>query len=98
MTRIAESVIPAANTDTLLYANTTTNGAAVNISVCHKTGSVDAAYIAIGSGSSPEDKDWIVYNSSSFVQRAGEIMKSGEKIWVKSNSGNVSFRVCGVAS
>ena len=88
---------PAANTVTLLYTQAGIGGT-VNISACRQKNDNAMVGVAItpNVSSSPANADWIVFNDTSFIQRFGERIDAGWKIWVISNTGTVSFRVCSV--
>lgn len=74
----------------------------VNICVCNTNATVVIVNVAIGTGGAPAAGDYIEYqcsiNPGKPLERTGFVLIAGEKIWVRSNTANVSVRVHGIAA
>lgn len=89
----------AANTDTLLYTVPASTRATVNIRVANRNSSAAKIRVAIGSGASPALDDYMDYDipvpENGILEDTGIVCGAGEKVWVRSDLGNVSVRVHG---
>jgi hypothetical protein len=89
----------AINTPELIYTVPTAATATVNVSVCNCANTNVAIRIAISTGSTPVDADWIEYDAAvsgnGGIERAGLVLSAGEKVFVQANSASVSARVHG---
>lgn len=89
----------AANTDTLLYTVPVDTVATVNIRIANRNNNPVAVRVAIGSGASPTAGDYIDYDvlipANWILEDTGFVCSAGEKVWVRSDTANVSARIHG---
>lgn len=88
-----------AATDTLLGAALDEN-MVVNITLCNRGSASVKVRIAIGTGASPVNADYLEYDfpviPNGVLERTGIAVSSGEKIWVRSDLATVSARAFGL--
>ena len=93
------SVNLVADTDTLVYTVPAGKVSTVNIRVCNRNASGIAISVAVGSGGSPATTDYIDYETvvpaKGMLEDTAVVCSAGEKIWVRSNTKDVSVRVHG---
>lgn len=89
----------AAATVTLLYTVPASTRATVNIRVANRNASAAKIRVAIGTGASPDAADYVDYDitvpGNGILEDTGIVCGAGEKIWVRSDTANVSVRVHG---
>ena len=88
-----------AATDTLLFTASVTPQT-FNVRFANRNASAVKVRVAIGSGASPANTDYVDYDISipanGILEDTGLVASSGEKIWVRSDSANVSARAHGM--
>ena len=93
------SVDLAATTDTLLFTSAATPQV-FNVRFANRNASVVKIRVAIGTGASPATKDYVDYDISvpanGILEDTGLVATNGEKIWVRSDTANVSVRAHGM--
>lgn len=69
----------------------------LNVRFCNRNADNVAVQLAIGTGSSPANADYLDYNTSVYraLEDTGIVCSAGEKIWVQSDTANTSVRVFG---
>lgn len=87
-----------AGVDTLLF--TASANQAFNIRFANRNNTSVAIRVAIGTGSAPAATDYVDYDvtvqAHGILEDTGLVCSSGEKIWVRSNTANVSARAHGM--
>lgn len=88
-----------ANTDTLLFTVADTPQT-FNVRFANRNTSSIKIRVAIGMGAAPAVADYIDYDVSvppnGIVEDTGIVASSGEKVWVRSDTANVSVRAHGM--
>jgi hypothetical protein len=91
-----------AGVDTLLYTVPSGKVATANIRVANRNPETINVSVAIGTGGSLANYDYITFNTPveaySILEEIAVMMSPNEKVWVRSNLGSVSVRVHGVES
>lgn len=89
----------AATADTLLYTVPANTVATINIRAANRNSVQCGIRIAIGSGASPVNADYISYDipvyAKDITEETGIVCGAGEKVWARSDLANVSVRVHG---
>ena len=89
----------AAATDTLLFTAATTPQV-FNVRFANRNTTAVKVRIAIGTGASPATTDYIDYDvtipANGILEDLGQVATSGEKVWARSDTANVSVRAFGV--
>lgn len=89
----------AATTDTLLFTAGVTPQT-FNVRFANRNGSTVKIRVAIGAGGAPATTDYVDYDVSvpanGILEDVGLVASSGEKIWVRSDTANVSVRAHGM--
>lgn len=89
----------AAATDTLLFTAGATPQT-FNVRFANRNPTAVKIRVAIGTGASPVAMDYVDYDISipgnGILEDTGLVATSGEKIWVRSDSANVSVRAHGM--
>lgn len=90
------SVDLVANTDTLLYENTTSSVVTANVRFCNRNNSDIKVRIAVGNGGAPAPADYVTYDTptaaNGVLDDTGRRVDPGEKVWVRANFNSVSVR------
>lgn len=88
-----------AATDTLLFTATVGKVTTLNIRFANRNASNVKIRLAIGAGASPALKDYMSYDltmiGGGIVEDTGIVLSAGEKVWVRSDTANVSVRAHG---
>lgn len=88
----------AATTDTLLF--TAAVAQVFNVRFANRNGTAVKVRVAIGTGGAPAAADYVTYDASvasgSILEDTGLVCSVGEKVWVRSDTDNVSARAHGV--
>src|SRR5437868_14417813 len=88
----------AAATDTLLFTAGATQ--TFNVRFANRNASAVKVRVAIGTGASPAATDYVDYdvtvNANGILEDTGLVCSSGEKVWVRSDTANVSARAHGM--
>lgn len=90
----------AATTNTLLYTVPASTVTTANVRVCNRNAAASVKVrVAIGTGASPATTDYIEYDTAipanGILEDTGVVLAAGEKVWVYSDTANVSVRVHG---
>lgn len=89
----------AANTDTLLGGALDEN-MVVNVQLCNRGAASVKVRVAFGTGVAPVAADWVEYDTTippnGVLERTGQSLSTGEKIWVRSDTATVSARAHGL--
>lgn len=89
----------AATTDTLLFTAGVTPQT-FNIRFANRNTSAVKVRVAIGTGASPAAADYVDYDVSilanGILEDTGLVASSGEKVWARSGTANVSVRAHGM--
>jgi hypothetical protein len=89
-----------AATDTLLYTVPASVTATVNIRIANRNSGSIKVRVAVGSGASPAATDYLSYDATvpanSMYEDTAVVLTTGEKVWVRSDTANVSARVHGI--
>lgn len=89
----------AAATDTLLFTAGVTPQT-FNVRFANRNATPVKVRVAIGTGASPAVADYVDYDVSilgnGILEDTGLVASSGEKVWVRSNTANVSVRAHGM--
>ena len=89
----------AAGADTLVYTVPANTLATANIRVVNRNASVVKIRVAIGTDASSDAADYIDYDVSvpanGILEDTGIVCGAGEKVWVRSDTSNVTARVHG---
>ena len=84
---------------TLLYTVPLNTVATVNVRFSNKNAASAKIRLAIGSGSSPVDGDYLSYDQSipanGIIEDTGIVCSAGEKVWGYSAANGVNIRVHG---
>lgn len=91
----------AANTDTDLTGGVgVTENMVVNVCLVNRGTAFVKVRVAIGTGVSPANTDYLEYDTimlaNGVLERTGIVISSGEKIWVRTDTATVSVRVHGL--
>jgi len=93
---------PAATTNTTVYTVPASTVAVVNISVVNRGGSAATVRVALSAGSTPNDDEWIEYNTSvgstSVLERTGVVLDATKNVVVHASSADTSVSVYGLES
>ena len=93
---------PAATTNTTVYTVPASTLAVVNISVVNRGGSAATVRVALSAGSTPNDDEWIEYNTSvgatSVLERTGVVLDTTKNVVVYASSADTSVSVYGLES
>ena len=93
---------PAATTNTTVYTVPASTLAVVNISVVNRGGSAATIRVALSAGSTPNDDEWIEYNTSvgatSVLERTGIVLDTTKNVVVYASSADTSVSVYGLES
>lgn len=88
-----------AATDTLLFTAAATPQT-FNIRFANRNATAVKIRVAIGTGASPAATDYVDYDvniiANGILEDFGLVATSGEKIWVRSDTANVSVRAYGM--
>lgn len=88
----------AAATDTLLF--TAAASQTFNVRFANRNTSAVKVRVAIGTGGAPANTDYVDYDvtiqANGILEDTGLVCSSGEKIWVRSDTANVSVRAHGM--
>lgn len=89
----------AANTDTLLFT-AAASPQTFNVRFANRTNADVKIRVAIGTGGAPAAADYVDYDikllASGILEDTGLVASSGEKVWVRSDTANVSVRAHGL--
>lgn len=89
----------AAATDTLLFTAGATPQT-FNVRFANRNTTAVKVRVAIGTGASPATTDYVDYDvtvlANGILEDTGLVASSGEKVWVRSNTANVSARAHGM--
>ena len=89
----------AATTDTLLFTAGVTPQA-FNVRFANRNATAVKVRVAIGSGASPAATDYVDYDvtipANGILEDTGLVASSGEKVWARSDTANVSVRAHGM--
>ena len=93
---------PAATTNTTVYTVPASTVSVVNISVVNRGGSAATVRVALSAGSTPNDDEWIEYNTSvgatSVLERTGLVLDETKNVVVYASSADTSVSVYGLES
>ena len=93
---------PAATTNTTVYTVPASTVSVVNISVVNRGGSAATVRVALSAGSTPNDDEWIEYNTSvgatSVLERTGVVLDAAKNVVVYASSADTSVSVYGLES
>ena len=88
----------AAATDTLIFTAASTQ--TFNVRFANRNASSVKVRVAIGTGGAPALADYVDYDiavaANGIVEDTGLVASAGEKIWVRSDTANVSARAHGL--
>lgn len=74
----------------------------VNIRLANRSASPVKVRVAIGTGASPATKDYISYDAviatGGIYEDTGFAVSAGEKVWVQTDTANISVRIHGMES
>ena len=88
-----------ATTDTLLFTADVTPQT-FNVRFANRNAAAVKVSVAIGTGASPATADYVDYGvtvlANGILEDTGLVASSGEKIWVRSDTANVSVRAHGM--
>lgn len=97
--KLGEPADLAAGVDTLIYTVPAGTVAAANIRLTNRNSVGIKVRIAVGSGAGPATKDYIEYDApvpaNTPLEDTQVVMSAGEKLWVRSDTANVSARAHG---
>ena len=89
----------AANADTLLYTVPVGTVTTVSVRLCNRGTTQVKLRVAVGSGAAPAASDYIDYDANvpanGILENTGIVMSAREKLWVRSDTTNVSARAHG---
>ena len=87
-------------TDTLLFTAAASKVTTVNVRFANRNPTPVKVRVAIGVGGAPANMDYIDYDVSvianGVLEDTGLVMTAGEKMWVRSDTANVSVRAHGM--
>jgi len=93
---------PAATTNTTVYTVPASTLAVVNISVVNRGGSAATVRVALSAAATPNDDEWIEYNTSvgatSVLERTGVVLDTTKNVVVYASSADTSVSVYGLES
>ena len=93
---------PAATTNTTVYTVPASTLAVVNISVVNRGGSAATVRVALSAAATPNDDEWIEYNTSvgatSVLERTGIVLDTTKNVVVYASSADTSVSVYGLES
>ena len=93
---------PAATTNTTVYTVPASTLAVVNISVVNRGGSAATVRVALSATATPNDDEWIEYNTSvgatSVLERTGVVLDATKNVVVYASSADTSISVYGLES
>ena len=93
---------PAATTNTTVYTVPASTLAVVNISVVNRGGSAATVRVALSAAATPNDDEWIEYNTSvgatSVLERTGVVLDETKNVVVYASSADTSVSVYGLES
>tara|TARA_X000000368_G_scaffold157755_1_gene124295 strand:+ start:283 stop:600 length:318 start_codon:yes stop_codon:yes gene_type:complete len=93
---------PSATTNTTVYTVPASTVSVVNISVVNRGGSAATVRVALSAGSTPNDDEWIEYNTSvgstSVLERTGIVLDATKNVVVYASSADTSISVYGLES
>lgn len=96
--KFASSTLPA-NADTQLHEVPANTINTVNIRLCNRTSNAIRVHIAIGTGATPTDADYIAYNATvppnGILEETGIACSAGEKIWINPGAIGITARIHG---
>lgn len=96
--KFASATLPA-NADTVLHEVPANTINTVNIRLCNRTPNPIRAHIAIGTGATPTDADYIAYNATvppnGILEETGIACSAGEKIWITPTTAGLTARIHG---
>lgn len=91
--------VPAGGTGTLLFT-AGVGGQTFNVRFCNRNGAAVKVRLAIGTGGAPAVADYLDYDVTiqayGILEDTGLVASEGEKVWVRSDTANVSARAHGV--
>lgn len=86
--------------DTLLFTAAASKVTTANVRFANRNASPVKVRLAIGVGASPANTDYIDYDvtviANGIMEDTGLVMTAGEKMWVRSDTANVSVRAHGM--
>ena len=89
----------AANTDTLLFTAGVTPQT-FNVRFANRNTTAVKVRVAIGTGGAPAATDYVDYDvtvlANGILEDTGLVASSGEKVWARSDTANVSVRAHGM--
>lgn len=89
----------AATTNTTVYTVPSSTTATVNIAICNRNGAPVVFRVALSTGGSPTDAEWIEYDEVipgfGIYERTGVVLNAGKRVVVWSTIANVSVSVYG---
>lgn len=95
--KLGSADLPAA-TDTLLF--TATASQTFNVRFANRNASAVKIRVAIGTGANPAMTDYVDYDVSipanGILEDTGLVCSSGEKVWARSDTANVTVRAHGM--
>jgi len=102
MTAISANAAPAAATDTDLYTVPAGNQASINLTAVNRGTDPAKVRIAITDQAGAGSADWIEYDvelagQGDVLHKTGHVLAAGEKIVVRADTADVSFRADGIA-
>lgn len=88
----------AAEADTLIYTVPAGKVATVNVRFANRNAAEVKIRLAIGTGATPAAEDYLDYDVPVILilEDTGLALSAGEKIWVRSDTANVSVRAHGM--
>ena len=93
---------PSATTNTTVYTVPASTLAVVNISVVNRGGSAATVRVALSATATPNDDEWIEYNTSvgatSVLERTGVVLDATKNVVVYASSADTSISVYGLES
>ena len=88
-----------AETDTLLFTSGATPQT-FNVRFANRNSTAVKVRVAIGTGASPTTTDYVDYDvtvlANGILEDTGLVASSGEKVWARSDTANVSVRAHGM--
>ena len=93
---------PSATTNTTVYTVPASTVSVVNISVVNRGGSAATVRVALSATATPNDDEWIEYNTSvgatSVLERTGVVLDATKNVVVYASSADTSISVYGLES